>query len=100
MYSDAGLLSVMRGYEQGKPVYFATPPVQLVCALQASLKAITAHPMDERWTQHRQASIALKDFVTNELGLKQVSGCTMICLSTEHGCLFRYPIDQRSLLTA
>ena len=90
----------MRGYEQGKPVYFATPPVQLVCALLASLTTITAHPMDERWAQHRQASIALKDFITHELGLKQVSGGTMICVSTEHGCLFRCLIGQRSLLMA
>jgi alanine-glyoxylate transaminase / serine-glyoxylate transaminase / serine-pyruvate transaminase len=63
----------MRGYEQGKPVYFATPPVQLICALQTSLKEITAQPMQERWTKHKQASNDLKRFVTDELGLKQVN---------------------------
>jgi alanine-glyoxylate transaminase/serine-glyoxylate transaminase/serine-pyruvate transaminase len=63
----------MRGYEQGKPVYFATPPVQLICALHASLIEITGRPIEERWAIHKQASIDFKEFVTNELGLKQVS---------------------------
>ena len=63
----------MHGYEQGKPVYFATPPVQLICSLHASLKNITSKPIEERWAQHKQASIDFKQFVTDELGLKQVS---------------------------
>ena len=62
----------MRGYEQGKPIYFATPPVQLVCALHVSLKEITARPIEERWAKNKQASLDLKQFVTDELGLKQV----------------------------
>lgn len=62
----------MRGYEQGKPIYFATPPVQLICALCTSLKEITARPIEERWAKHKQASLDIKKFVTDELGLKQV----------------------------
>lgn len=62
----------MRGYEQGKPVYFATPPVQLICALHASLKDITSKSMEERWAKHKECSTDFKNFVTNELGLKQV----------------------------
>ncbi|CAF0766939.1 unnamed protein product [Adineta ricciae] len=65
-------LPIMRGYEQGKPLYFATPPVQLICALNVSLKAITSKPIEERWTKHKQASTDFKQFITNELGLKQV----------------------------
>lgn len=63
----------MRGYEQGKPVYFATPPVQLVCSLHASLKEITSKPIEECWEKHQQASTDFKQFITNELGLKLVS---------------------------
>ena len=63
----------MRGYELGTPIYFATPPVQLICALHASLKAITAKPIEERWQQHRDASNKFKQFVSNQLGLQQVS---------------------------
>lgn len=62
----------MRGYESGKPVYFATPPVQLICALQTSLKDITTQPIQDRWEKHRQASAGFKSFVMNELGLKLV----------------------------
>ncbi|CAF0810680.1 unnamed protein product [Rotaria sordida] len=65
-------LPVMRGYEQGKPVYFATPPIQIICALHTSLKEITSRPIEERWARHKQASIDFKQFVTDELGLKQV----------------------------
>jgi aspartate aminotransferase-like enzyme len=63
----------MRGYEEGKPVYFATPPIQLICALHTSLKHITSRPIEECWAQHKKASTDLKQFVTNELGLKQVN---------------------------
>ena len=62
----------MRGYEEGKPIYFATPPVQLVCSLHASLKEITARPIEERWQKHQQASQDFKKFITDELGLKLV----------------------------
>ncbi|CAF4655529.1 unnamed protein product, partial [Rotaria magnacalcarata] len=48
------------------------PPVQLICALHASLKEITSRPIAERWTKNKQASKDFKDFVTDELGLKQV----------------------------
>jgi len=63
----------MRGYEKGTPAYFATPPVQIICALHTSLKEITSRLIEERWAQHRQASIDFKQFVTNELGLKQAN---------------------------
>lgn len=63
----------MRGYEEGKPLYFATPPVQLICALNVSLKEITSRPIEERWAKNKEASVDFKQYVTNELGLKQVS---------------------------
>jgi alanine-glyoxylate transaminase/serine-glyoxylate transaminase/serine-pyruvate transaminase len=75
----------MRGYEEGKPVYFATPPIQLICALQVSLKEITSRPIEERWAKNKQASIDFKQFVTNELGLKQVSFVkTLFCYIFDH----------------
>jgi alanine-glyoxylate transaminase / serine-glyoxylate transaminase / serine-pyruvate transaminase len=79
---------VMRGYEQGKPVYFATPPVQLICALHASLKEITSRPIEERWQKHQQASTDLKQFVSKELGLKQVSYLPNRSIPSETDCLF------------
>ena len=51
----------------------ATPPVQLIYALQASLKNITSGPvsLEERFAQHKKTSQRLKKTVT-ELGLRQV----------------------------
>jgi alanine-glyoxylate transaminase/serine-glyoxylate transaminase/serine-pyruvate transaminase len=66
-------LPIMRAYEEGKPAYFATPPVNLVYAYHASLTRITSGQpsLDERFKLHKQASQAVKDAV-RELGLKQV----------------------------
>jgi len=63
---------IMQAYESRKPMYFATPPVQLIYALHASLKRITEKPMSERFQSHRDASKKIKSFIT-ELGLKQVA---------------------------
>ncbi|KAK4686641.1 hypothetical protein P7C73_g3481, partial [Tremellales sp. Uapishka_1] len=56
-------LPIMQAYEAGKPMYFATPPVQLVYALHTSLKAITtASPsLEERFKAHKTASKYIKD---------------------------------------
>jgi alanine-glyoxylate transaminase/serine-glyoxylate transaminase/serine-pyruvate transaminase len=35
-------LPIMKAYEEGRPAYFATPPVNLIYAFQASLNLITA----------------------------------------------------------
>ena len=35
-------LPIMRAYEEGRPAYFATPPVNLIYAFRASLELITA----------------------------------------------------------
>jgi alanine-glyoxylate transaminase/serine-glyoxylate transaminase/serine-pyruvate transaminase len=36
-------LPIMKAYEEGRPAYFATPPVNLIYAFRASLDSITAH---------------------------------------------------------
>ncbi|KAL0580593.1 hypothetical protein V5O48_001418 [Marasmius crinis-equi] len=66
-------LPIMNAYESGKPAYFATPPVNLVYAYHASLKAITeASPsIEERFAIHRAVSGKFKD-AAKALGLKQV----------------------------
>ncbi|KAJ8094678.1 hypothetical protein PM082_010684 [Marasmius tenuissimus] len=66
-------LPIMKAYESGKPAYFATPPVNLVYAYHASLKAITeASPsLEERFELHREASKKFKKAAA-DLGLKQV----------------------------
>lgn len=64
----------MKAYEAGTPAYFATPPVQLIYAFNASLKSITKGniSVDERFKLHREASQQFKTAMT-ELGLKQIA---------------------------
>ncbi|ODO08397.1 alanine-glyoxylate transaminase/serine-glyoxylate transaminase/serine-pyruvate transaminase [Cryptococcus wingfieldii CBS 7118] len=59
---------VMQNYEAGKPSYFATPPVQLIYALNTSLKAILSSPIADRFAAHKKASAYVKDSLA-ELGL-------------------------------
>lgn len=63
-------LPIMQAYEAGQAKYFATPPVQLVYALHASLKSITEQSpsLSERFAAHKAASKHFKDSLT-DLGL-------------------------------
>ena len=63
----------MRAYEAGQALYFATPPVNLIYALNASLKLITATSpsLKERFALHKEASRRVKDAV-RELGMSMV----------------------------
>lgn len=67
-------LPIMRAYENGSAAYFATPPVNLIYALQTSLKTITKGEvgLQERFAAHREASRRVKEAAA-ELGLKQVA---------------------------
>ncbi|CAJ0915735.1 7941_t:CDS:2, partial [Entrophospora sp. SA101] len=69
--SWANWLPIMNAYETRKGMYFATPPVQLIYALHASLKQIMSVPIETRFEQHKQASASIKKAV-EELGLKFV----------------------------
>jgi alanine-glyoxylate transaminase/serine-glyoxylate transaminase/serine-pyruvate transaminase len=62
----------MNAYESRKGMYFATPPVQLIYALNTSLKQITSIPLETRFEQHKKASNEIKDAV-DSLGLKFVN---------------------------
>ena len=68
----------MRAYEQGTGAYFATPPVNLIYAFNASLTTITKSSevsLAERFKLHKEASQRIKS-AAKELGLTQVSDPT------------------------
>ncbi|CEP13141.1 hypothetical protein [Parasitella parasitica] len=67
-------LPIMEAYESRKPAYFATPAVQLIYALHASLKAITSQPMEVRFNEHRKVSSEFRQTIRG-LGLKTVAQC-------------------------
>ena len=64
----------MRAYEAGQPMYFATPPVNLVYALNASLTSITKSPpsLAERFALYKEQSSRFRKAV-QDLGLRQVA---------------------------
>ncbi len=71
-YSDWSLwLPVMQAYQARKPAYFATPAVNLVVALNESVKQILAEGMEARWARHRRLSASFKAGA-EALGLRQV----------------------------
>ena len=64
----------MKAYEEGKPMYFATPPVNLIHAFNASLKTITKGKisLEERFAMHKEQSSRIRKAI-EELGLMQVA---------------------------
>ncbi|WFD21758.1 hypothetical protein MEQU1_000414 [Malassezia equina] len=67
-------LPVMKAYESGSVAYFATPPIQLIYALHASLKTITTGSVSlaERFQRHKEVSKQVKDGIV-ALGLEQLA---------------------------
>ncbi len=71
-YTDfSKLLPIMEAYENRKPSYFGTPPVNLIYALNTSLEQILDEGMDDRFARHKQMSKAMQAAIFT-LGLKQV----------------------------
>ena len=69
-------LPIMEAYEARKPSYFGTPPVNLIFALNVSLRQILEEGMDARFTRHKKIGSACHaaikalgmDMVPNDIG--------------------------------
>jgi alanine-glyoxylate transaminase/serine-glyoxylate transaminase/serine-pyruvate transaminase len=60
-YADwSNWLPIMRAYEERRPSYFGTPAVNLVVALQTSLKIICKEGMDKRIKRHQSLAKAFR----------------------------------------
>jgi len=71
-YADWGnWLPIMEAYEARKPSYFGTPAVNLVCALNVSLRQILKEGMESRFARHRKLGQACQVAIA-ALGLSQV----------------------------
>lgn len=64
-------LPVMEGYEAKKPVYFATPPVNLVAALDVSVGQLLREGLGPRIARHGRMAAAFRAG-TQALGLRPV----------------------------
>ncbi|MEZ7497170.1 alanine--glyoxylate aminotransferase family protein [Flavobacterium sp. Arc3] len=53
-------LPIMRAYEERKPSYFGTPAVNLIVALETSLKIICKEGMDKRVKRHQSLAKAFR----------------------------------------
>jgi len=53
-------LPIMKAYQERKPSYFGTPAVNLIVALEAGLKMITAEGMEKRINRHRVLAKAFR----------------------------------------
>jgi len=61
LYLDLGeWLPIMEGYERGAPQYFATPPVNLILALDVSLGHLVAEGMEARFARHARMAGAFR----------------------------------------
>ena len=64
-------LPIMEAYEARKPSYFGTPAVNLVCALDVSLRQILEEGMEPRFGRHRKLGRACQAAI-RALELSQV----------------------------
>jgi len=67
----ANWLPIMQAYEARRPSYFGTPPVNLILALQVSLKIILEEGMEARFRRHRLIARAFQAAM-EALGLRQL----------------------------
>lgn len=68
-YCDWNLwLPIMEAYEGRKPSYFATPPVNLIQALETSLELILEEGMDSRFARHKRLAEKFRE-VLSDLGI-------------------------------
>jgi len=58
-------LPVMKAYEEGKPSYFGTPPVNLIFALEKSLEIIVTEGIEERVKRHQNIAAAFRKAITS-----------------------------------
>lgn len=92
-YADfAEWLPIMQAYEARKPAYFATPPVNLIEALDASLVAILAEGMEARFARHARIAAAFRA-AWKALGLTMLPTTETVTASTLSALYYPAGID-------
>ncbi len=81
-YADWGnWLPIMEAYASGKAAYFGTPAVNLVMAMEASLKSILQEGMAQRFDRHQQLGKAFRNAM-KALGLESVPKTEALAANT------------------
>jgi len=74
-------LPIMKAYQDRKPSYFGTPAVNLVMALETSLKLILNEGLENRFRRHLRAGKAVRSAIKT-LGLEMIPIDESICANT------------------
>jgi len=81
-YSDwTHWLPVMKAYEERRPAYFGTPAVNLVSALEVSLRLILKEGMEARFRRHKEKGTAFRQAI-RDMGLTMIPVSEEICANT------------------
>ena len=91
-------LPIMRAYEERKPSYFGTPPVNLIVALETSLKIICKEGVSERLKRHQNLARAFRAGITS-LHLETIPKSNNIAANTLTAAYYPKGIDGSALLT-
>ncbi len=92
-YSDwANWCPIMKAYEERRPSYFGTPPVNLIVALQTSLKIIDKEGIEKRVDRHRRLAAAFRAAITS-LGLKLLPNNNKVAANTLTAIYYPENID-------
>ncbi|MFT7377916.1 MAG: alanine-glyoxylate transaminase/serine-glyoxylate transaminase/serine-pyruvate transaminase, partial [Sphingobacteriales bacterium] len=92
-------LPIMQAYENRKPSYFGTPPVNLILALEKSLQLILNEGLGNRFARHLRAGKAMRAALT-ALGLALLSKNEEISANTLSAPLYPENLDPSSFLKA
>lgn len=98
-YADFGnWLPIMNAYEKGKPSYFATPPVNLIAALEVSLLQITSEGIKNRIKRHKKIGKAFREAMQS-IGLKLISNSNSEAANTLTAVYYPKKVNPNHFLT-
>ncbi|OJH33955.1 pyridoxal-phosphate-dependent aminotransferase family protein [Cystobacter ferrugineus] len=93
LYADfAEWLPIMEAYEAGRAAYFATPPVNLVYALDVSLGQLLREGMEARFARHRLMARAFRA-AWRALGLRTLPVSESVAAHTLSALYFPEGVD-------
>ena len=91
-------LPIMKAYEERRPSYFGTPPVNLITALETSLKIIVSEGLVNRVNRHQKLASAFR-LAISSLGLKLLPIKSTIAANTLTAIYYPEGIDGNTLRT-
>ena len=98
-YADwSNWLPIMKAYEERRPSYFGTPPVNLILALETSLKIIQREGIDKRIKRHRDLGTAFRKGLL-ALGLEFLPKSIHFSANTLSAVYYPEGIDGETLLS-